>query len=133
MCVGNHHKFQPSKELKPQASEMPHRAKHHASENRKAIERSLVTGTRGGGRASERVGCDCEEGEVDITTDPLRGSYCVNIAYHQAARPCSKDTCMVFRIIWHLRCLPPPVFVSVFCHRFSSEPKIDTTWKFCEK
>ena len=25
-----------------QASEMPHHAKHHASENRKAIERSLV-------------------------------------------------------------------------------------------
>ena len=69
---------------------MPHHAKHHASENRKAIERSLVTGTRGGGRASERVGCDCEEGEVDITTDPLRGSYCVNIAYHQAARPCKQ-------------------------------------------
>ena len=31
-----------------QASEMPNDAKHHASENRKAIERSLVTGTRGG-------------------------------------------------------------------------------------
>ena len=27
--------------------------------------------------------------------------------FHQAACPCSKDTCMVFRIIWHLRCLSP--------------------------
>ena len=36
------HKYQPYKKLKLQASEMPHHAKHHASENRKAIERSLV-------------------------------------------------------------------------------------------
>ena len=32
--------------MKPEASEMPHHAKHHASENRRAIERSLVTRTK---------------------------------------------------------------------------------------
>ena len=36
------HKSLPHENLKAQASEMPHHAKHHASENRKAIERSLV-------------------------------------------------------------------------------------------
>ena len=36
------HKSLPHENLKAQASEMPHHAKHHASENRRAIERSLV-------------------------------------------------------------------------------------------
>ena len=37
-----------TKKIKPQASEMLHYAKHHASENRRAIERSLVTVARYG-------------------------------------------------------------------------------------
>ena len=37
-----------TKKIKPQASEMLHYTKHHASENRRAIERSLVTVARYG-------------------------------------------------------------------------------------
>ena len=56
-------------------------------------------------RASERVGYDCKEGETDTTTDPLRGSCCEHIAITKLRVLASKNTCMVFRIIWHLRCL----------------------------
>ena len=45
------------------------------------------------------------DGEADTTTDPLRGSCCCTHCYHQAACPCRKDTCMVFRMMRHLRCL----------------------------
>ena len=58
---------------------MPNDAKHHASENRRAIERSLVT--------SVRYDVEPRRGSVmimnkerDTTTDPLRGSYSVHIA-----------------------------------------------------
>ena len=46
-----------------------------------------------------------KKGECDTTTDPLRGSYCVHIAITKLRVLARKDTCMVFRIIWHLRCL----------------------------
>ena len=57
-------------------------------------------------RASERVGYDDEEEDIHITTDPLRGSYCVHFAITKLRVLACEDTCMVFRIIWHLRCLP---------------------------
>ena len=50
---GKFHKSQSHQNLKPQASEMPHHAKHHASENRRAIERSLVIRTMGGSSLGE--------------------------------------------------------------------------------
>ena len=79
-----------SQNLKPEASEMPHHAKHHASENRRAIERSLVTRTKnvsslGEGRLWSRLDA--------TTTDRLRRSY---FAYIAITKP---RTCMVFRII----------------------------------
>ena len=62
-----------------------------------------------------------KKGECDTTTDPLRGSYCVHIAITKLRVLARKDTCMVFRIIWHLRCLLLLSFQ--FPHGFPSEPK----------
>ena len=62
-----------------------------------------------------------KKGECDTTTDPLRGSYCVHIAITKLRVLARKDACMVFRIIWHLRCLLLPLFQ--FSHSFSSEPQ----------
>ena len=86
---------------------MQHHAKHHASENRRTIERSLETRTKNVlslGRLWSRLDT--------TTTDRLRRSYFAYIAITKPRVLASKDTCMVFRIIWHLRCLSP-TFVSV--------------------
>ena len=125
------HKYQPYKKLKLQASEMPHHAKHHAS-SIAAIERSLVIRIRDGfepRRGSVKI---IQKGENDTTTDPLRGSYFVHIAITKLRVLACKDTCMVFRIIWHLRCLF--LFLCLFLclfllsfqfpHRFSSKPDL---------
>ena len=81
-----------------------------------ACERSLVIGQYQVSSVGEGRSWKCPL--VKTITDPLRGSTpCVH-CYHQAARPCDcvgKTTCMVFRIMRHLRCLPrlyqfPPWF-----------------------
>ena len=77
---------------------MPHHAKHHASENRKAIERSLVKRTWYGVEP-RRGSVMIMKKEIDTITDPLRGSFCEHIAITKLRVLASKDTCMVFRII----------------------------------
>ena len=71
-------------------------------------------------RASERVGYDDEEEDIHITTDPLRGSYCVTLCYHQAACPCMQRH--LHGISHHLASpMPTPTVISV-SHRLFTEP-----------
>ena len=73
-------------------------------------------------------------------TDPLRGSYCVHIAITKLRVLARKDTCMVFRIIWHLRCLhlflPFLYFPQGVCVRCKKMPPFGVRggiWYVCVK
>ena len=95
----------------PSASEMPHYAKHHASENRRAIERSLVTRARWGTSLGEGRLWLLRIGWYHDRPSP-RLILCAH-CYHQATRPCAQGR--LHGVSHHLASpMPAPAVVSVF-------------------
>ena len=104
----------------PSASEMPHYAKHHASENRRAIARSLVIRTRWGDEPRRGSVMIVKNRLISRPTLSEAHIVCTLLSPSYASLR-ARTRSLVFRIIWHLRCLLLPLFQ--FSHSFSSEPQ----------